>query len=1075
MSPPRKAGASPAGIGIDVGDEVYIRHPRRGPLAVKVKAVGQHGLTGDCSQGERHKVPFDRVLGHRSRVVHALQVEDQGADGAIVRDARGQRRFLAGALPETPKASPLASSQPAKDDPLLGGMDRLGKAAMIDNARILFLKAMPGQAVANRPGLALKDTTDRLGRHEKRWTRTMPDQPGPGRQRSIGAKIDASGRIGQNAAMPTRKGPMSANDRYKDDMGLRQAMGQPHMSRPEWDDLQKLRGPNEHPDEKPAAAPMQHGDTVGFRHGDVAGKGKIVASGADGVTVATEDGREHQVRHEHLTGKHDGKPDYEPRQAGEDDKAYAKRVIDKGQAPDKLPEDHGRYFNLDKGDHEVVPLDKLASTKSAEENQQGGDNGPKRMQAAYHGALGKRDPISVRKREDGKYEVTDGNGTLTSAQKLGWSSLPVRVEKGDGKGGDQPAEPKPLFPAEEVAKLPKTVEQPVKTADELYKAAAPALEHLKDWLDRGKGIASQLGYETMTVSPDDVDWSKPGGMLFIAPLKGQARAAEKVASDYGGDWSKLRDVVRCSIAVDSLDDLHTTLDKLKAGGMELAMQPKDRFAKPLPVGYRDANLIVKLPPNGMLAEVQLHVKGVLKAKNEGHKPYEVMRSIEAKKREDWTDQDKAAWQDAFDKSVKIYSAAWQQASGAAGAGADMHKAMGTEGDDAFEYYDRDGAIFRRPSGQPGGVTDVLHGEDWKPYTGDRTAAYLYGDRIKAPPGRAGGGKPRGMMRKGLVLFLKAAIPGGAAGDLFAAPVQVAGHTRGGTFVAPYSATRRHKWDREAAFKEGAGAAAAGKPRAAPYLATSRNEELWHAGHDHVTGHAPRGAAGMVGAKPQPLALPQAPMPSAEETERQVDAMIAARRAAMAPAPAKPVLVMRAPTADSTGAADLAATRINPIETGHLAGNQGGEQAMLEISETRQGAMTWLTVKSPPDMIDRVCEAMSSCQAFTRRDGLEQEVKCNKRELANVRRQFDALQSARRVAPPFVPTDNVVPMGQPQTPKPVKQRVMHLEYSPVKPEPFITGPSGEILKFSGWGRSFISTSEMDSPEYQGQAVRYAYYS
>lgn len=43
-----------------------------------------------------------------------------------------------------------------------------------------------------------------------------------------------------------------------------------------------------------------------------------------------------------------------------------------------------------------------------------------------------------------------------------------------------------------------------------------------------------------------------------------------------------------------------------------------------------------------------------------------------------------------------------------------------------------------------------------------------------------------------ILFLKAKIPGGAAGDLFGEQVMVEGHTRGGTYVAPYRATRQKK-------------------------------------------------------------------------------------------------------------------------------------------------------------------------------------------------------------------------------------------------------------------------------------------
>lgn len=789
-APKRPAGAE----GVEPGDHVYARHPERGPIAVHVRATGTHGFTGDDQDGGRHRMPWSHYLGHRARMLQRYAMVEQGADGALLEDERGKRRFLAGQVPVQPdEASQLARSPPpATDDPLLGGMGRLKKALppMPDGARVLFLKAGP---IANAPGLTLRDVTDREGHITKRWMRSMPDAPGPGRK-------------------PAK------------------------------------------PEEKQAAAPpaMQHGDTVGFRHGEVQGQGKIVASGADGVTVATPDGREHQVRHEHLTGPSHERPAYPEKKGGEDDKAYLKRTTKDLPEPDHLPEDHGRYFHMDQG-HEVVPIDKLVSSKTDEENAKGGANAPKIMQAAYHGQVGKRAPIAAEKQADGTYKVTDGNGTLTGAKKHGWKSLPVKVTEPAGQGDAAGAAPKPLFAPEEMAALPAKAAQPVKTQQELYAASAPALDHLKEWLDRDKGLCSQLGYETMTTSPEAVDWSKPGGMLFIAPLKGEKRAAQKVESDYGGDWSQLRDVVRCSIAVDTMEEVQSTLAKLKENGLKLAMQPKDRFAKPVPVGYRDLLMNVEFP-NGTIGEVQLHWKPMLAAKSEGHHAYEVMRDIEVKPREQWGDEDKAAWQKAFDESVAIYSKAW----GAASGGAEMRKAMGMADDGAWEYFDHDGATFRRPAGAPGGVTDVLHGENWKPYKGDRTAAYLYGNRLDGPPG---GMKPRGrgMMRKsmGLVLFLKAAIPGGAAADLFAAPSQVAGHTTShGTYVAPYQATRRHKWDRHAEFREGNAAAAAGQPRQAPYYRSSRAEELWNAGHDHHGGPAPSAAA------PRPFTLDGGPSPDA---------------------------------------------------------------------------------------------------------------------------------------------------------------------------------------------------------------------
>lgn len=232
-------------------------------MAVKVISTGKDGFHGTDEDGRRHGLPWDAVVGHKARMLHHYQVVDQGADGALLQDDAGRRRYLAGVLPD---AEPDTKPDTKPDDPLSGGLDRLAKSAAPATVHrngetsmakastpagllpavipkdsdmapvVLFLKAM-GTPVANRPGLALKRVTDKGGRQTQRWSKTGADVPGPNKP----------------AAKPD------------------------------------------------APAPMKHGDVVGFRHGDVQGQGKIVASGQDGVTV--HDGeREHQVRHEHLAG-----------------------------------------------------------------------------------------------------------------------------------------------------------------------------------------------------------------------------------------------------------------------------------------------------------------------------------------------------------------------------------------------------------------------------------------------------------------------------------------------------------------------------------------------------------------------------------------------------------------------------------------------------------------------------------------------------------------------------------------------------------------------------------------------------
>lgn len=559
--------------GIERGDHVYVRHAVRGPIAIKVLSHGRDGLVGECDQGRRHKVDWPDFLGTKARVLKRFSVVDQGADGAILEDERGARRYVEGELPggevAHTDAPHDAAAAPAGDDPLLDKGPLAKAMSDQDNQTGIILMAgrmVVLKAIKNAPGLALRDVTDKAGHRTKRWMKTAPDE------------------------------------------------------------------------KKQKPATMQHGQHVGFRHGDVAGTGHIVGSGADGVTIRDATGREHQVRHEHLTGP--------------------------------APEPTKRNDKVD------ATVDPAAGQRAADA---------------------------------------------------------------------------PLFTPAEVDSLPQAAVQPTKNKDELFAKSGQALDHLEEWLDRDKGICAKLGYKTMGESPDTVDWDSAGngGMLFLAPLKGAARAAEKVRNDYGGDWSKLIDTVRCSIAVDSVEDLHKALGALKASPtFKLARQPKDRFAKPLPVGYRDMLLNVTFP-NGIVGEVQLHVKPMLKAKAEGHHYYEIERTISAKPPDQLSDDDMAKLKDSVAKQTEIYQSAWAAASGGRGE-TPMRKAMAMSAAE-YDYYEREGAYFRRNKSSPfRSVDDVLHGKTWKPYEGDRLQAGLMSD-ITTDPLAAG------KMRKAdapVVLILK---------------------------------------------------------------------------------------------------------------------------------------------------------------------------------------------------------------------------------------------------------------------------------------------------------------------------------
>ncbi|GMH53698.1 hypothetical protein TL16_g01505 [Triparma laevis f. inornata] len=120
---------------------------------------------------------------------------------------------------------------------------------------------------------------------------------------------------------------------------------------------------------------------------------------------------------------------------------------------------------------------------------------------------------------------------------------------------------------------------------------------------------------------------------------GRARAEEKIKDDYEGNFKCMLDLVRCSIIVETEEQLGGALDKMLELGIVVRL--KNRFANPLPTGIRDCLMNVKI--NGHICEVQLHLSYIIKEKGAMHKYYnffrdkfagasaytEIMRKVEA--------------------------------------------------------------------------------------------------------------------------------------------------------------------------------------------------------------------------------------------------------------------------------------------------------------------------------------------------------------------------------------------------------------------------------------------------------------
>lgn len=113
MSEDKKPEARP---GVYPGDEVYFDHAA-GPRAGRVLAHGRHGCTIEC-EGRRHKVKWEKVLGHKKRSELHYDVLEEGEDGMIVADASGRRRFIGVQTPDAPERVVVRGAKSKQAEPV---------------------------------------------------------------------------------------------------------------------------------------------------------------------------------------------------------------------------------------------------------------------------------------------------------------------------------------------------------------------------------------------------------------------------------------------------------------------------------------------------------------------------------------------------------------------------------------------------------------------------------------------------------------------------------------------------------------------------------------------------------------------------------------------------------------------------------------------------------------------------------------------------------------------------------------------------------------------------------------------
>lgn len=224
--------------------------------------------------------------------------------------------------------------------------------------------------------------------------------------------------------------------------------------------------------------------------------------------------------------------------------------------------------------------------------------------------------------------------------------------------------------------------QPMQSESEVIESAGQNLQDYREIVDFGMGVSKTIGAKAVFAGDPGAfenlvsevkSGELKGPFVLVAPLKtaskkGLARAREKVETKYDGDWSRLRDVVRGTIAVDKFDEIPQVMKALRKHarekGWRIATRPEDRFSNPTSAGYRDMQLFIE-SPDGLQAEVQINTKSMWLAKEtDGHKLFERARSLRAEMKRSGSTPELKQRVEQLDKQMsEIYAKAWQAAGG----------------------------------------------------------------------------------------------------------------------------------------------------------------------------------------------------------------------------------------------------------------------------------------------------------------------------------------------------------------------------------------------------------------------------
>jgi ppGpp synthetase/RelA/SpoT-type nucleotidyltranferase len=120
-----------------------------------------------------------------------------------------------------------------------------------------------------------------------------------------------------------------------------------------------------------------------------------------------------------------------------------------------------------------------------------------------------------------------------------------------------------------------------------------------------------------------------GGDAKIGKLKAARRVIEKAVNEYNGDYGKIKDMVRATIIVDTVEDAVAAADFVRTRFDIMPNGERNMLVGEAvsPDGYRDIKFNVVM--DGTVGEVQINTRAMMAAKDTAHDLYKIRRTLKA--------------------------------------------------------------------------------------------------------------------------------------------------------------------------------------------------------------------------------------------------------------------------------------------------------------------------------------------------------------------------------------------------------------------------------------------------------------